>query len=775
MNIHVDDNNEITLGVQPDRDIDLHAGDTINIGSTDYEALTNKPQIEDVELVGNISLEDIGAASAADIPTKVSQLDNDEGYTAFSGSYNDLTDKPTIPEVPTNVSAFTNDAGYLSSETDPTVPSWAKQASKPAYTASEVGALPDTTVIPSKTSDLNNDSGFITTETDPTVPAWAKANTKPSYTAAEVGAVPTTRKVNNKALSADVSLTAADVSALPANTFIPTNVSDLNNDEGYISGMVILSYGNSTYADFKNAYDAKTVVYCRASSNSNPATGAQNRLAFMAYVNDASNPTEVEFQYYRSVSSHTESQQGDQVFVYKLTKTGGWTVTTREASSKVATSTGISKTYSNDTVTLALDSATQTSLGKADTAYQKPANGIPHTDLEHYYADAKAAGGAATNTQAIPYGVVDDTSTSTVYTATVAGITELKNGTCVMLRNGVATSAAGFTVNVNGLGAKPVYNNMAAATADTTIFNVNYTMLFVYDEDRVEGGCWVCYRGYNSDNNTIGYQLRTNSGTKPASDKGYRYRLWFTSADGTKWVPANTSTSTNATSARTPNTRPIDPFGSIIYYSTNGTTNANANLSATTQWEQYTLSLGYSFNTTGAALVLTYPAPVYIKCTPLANGSATLQGYTQSLPSTNDGYIYIFLGTAYNATNVELVPNHPVYYHDGTALRLWTNAASGGGGGASVVTVTTEAQCEYLDISGTGLQSAFWRLWLDSASEFPSGGLLVNIDVDSNGYRIPAMYNTVDGCLLVSEAHAAETGEFSDGGYISVTCYFISF
>ena len=31
----------------------------------------------------------------------------------FSGSYNDLTDKPTIPSVPTNVSAFNNDAGYL--------------------------------------------------------------------------------------------------------------------------------------------------------------------------------------------------------------------------------------------------------------------------------------------------------------------------------------------------------------------------------------------------------------------------------------------------------------------------------------------------------------------------------------------------------------------------------------------------------------------------------------------------------------------------------------
>ena len=31
----------------------------------------------------------------------------------FSGDYNDLTNKPTIPTVPTNISDFTNDAGYI--------------------------------------------------------------------------------------------------------------------------------------------------------------------------------------------------------------------------------------------------------------------------------------------------------------------------------------------------------------------------------------------------------------------------------------------------------------------------------------------------------------------------------------------------------------------------------------------------------------------------------------------------------------------------------------
>ena len=51
-------------------------------------------------------------------------------------------------------------------ESDPTVPGWAKQPEKPTYTASEVGALPDTTKIPSKTSDLQNDSGFLTEHQD---------------------------------------------------------------------------------------------------------------------------------------------------------------------------------------------------------------------------------------------------------------------------------------------------------------------------------------------------------------------------------------------------------------------------------------------------------------------------------------------------------------------------------------------------------------------------------------------------------------------------------
>lgn len=292
------------------------------------------------------------------------------------------------------------------------------------------------------------------------------------------------------------------------------------------------------------------------------------------------------------------------------------------------------------------------------------------------YAGSPAVGGNANTTNAILYGTVDGTSTSTAFTATVSGLTALAHGTCVMLKNGVVTSAAGFTIDVNGLGAKPVYNSMAAATADTTIFNINYTMLFVYDTDRVTGGCWVCYRGYNSDTNTIAYQVRTNSTAMPTVTRTRYYRLLFTSADDTKWVPANTGYDNSATSKKTVNQNAIDPFGRIVYMSGTTNVNANANVAAGVVWDRYTLNLGYSFNTTGQALALTYPAPVYVKCAPQSNGSAIIDSttpYVQALPSTDDGKIYIYLGMAYSETNIELVPVHPVYYYKDSAIRLWAN------------------------------------------------------------------------------------------------------
>jgi hypothetical protein len=118
--------------------------------------------------------------------------------------------------------------------------------------------------------------------------------------------------------------------------------------------LVLLKYGISTWQEFMDAYTTNSIVYCRASSNANPASGPQRRMAFMAYVNDEKSPTEVEFQYYRSVATHTNAQQGDQVYVYKLNKSTGWSVTVREAYTKIVAGTGLKTAYSNGVITISL-------------------------------------------------------------------------------------------------------------------------------------------------------------------------------------------------------------------------------------------------------------------------------------------------------------------------------------------------------------------------------------------------------------------------------------
>lgn len=167
-----------------------------------------------------------------------------------------------------------------------------------------------------------------------------------------------------------ITLSAPDVGALPSSTAIPSSAADVGaipapasassdnvlayNGTAWVADKrtVILSYGSSTWAEFISAYKSNAVMYCRASSNANPGTGTQGRLAFMAYVDNSDNPTNVEFQYYRSVSSHSYAQQGDQVFIYKLTSAGSWTVTVREAYTKIVPSTGLSSSYSNGVLTL---------------------------------------------------------------------------------------------------------------------------------------------------------------------------------------------------------------------------------------------------------------------------------------------------------------------------------------------------------------------------------------------------------------------------------------
>ena len=143
--------------------------------------------------------------------------------------------------------------------------------------------------------------------------------------------------------------------------------------------LVEMSYGESSaWAKFIAAYNAGSIVYCRASSNANPGTGSQTRKAFMAYVNNAANPTSVEFQYVRSNSSKSDSNQCDQVFVYTLTNASGgtWSVATRDMAPKINVDSTLNKTFSggaNASVTLGAKAMTGATGSAAGTAGIVPA------------------------------------------------------------------------------------------------------------------------------------------------------------------------------------------------------------------------------------------------------------------------------------------------------------------------------------------------------------------------------------------------------------------
>lgn len=168
-------------------------------GTNDYTELTNKPQINNVELSGNKTLDDLGIQAKGDYLTETTA---DEKYEP-KGNYlsKDVADETyqqkgdyltketadqdyqvkgnyaTKDELPTKTSELTNDSGFLTS-----IPSNYKTKEENDELYQTKGDYALKAEIPTKTSELTNDSNFITEETDPTVPSYVKSITEADIT-----------------------------------------------------------------------------------------------------------------------------------------------------------------------------------------------------------------------------------------------------------------------------------------------------------------------------------------------------------------------------------------------------------------------------------------------------------------------------------------------------------------------------------------------------------------------------------------------------------------
>jgi hypothetical protein len=277
--------------------------------------------------------------------------------------------------------------------------------------------------------------------------------------------------------------------------------------------LVEMAYGESNaWAKFIAAYNAHCIVYCRASSNANPGTGSQTRKAFMAYVNNADSPTSVEFQYYRSVSSKSDSQQGDQVFVYTLTNANGgtWSVTSRNTFSKIVAGTNMTSSYSSGTLTL---NATQPTVPTKTSDLTNDSGFITSSDLPTKTSDLTndGADGTSTYVEANELATVatsgsynDLSNKPTIPTVNDATLTIQKNGTSVATFT--ANSATATTANITVPTATSELTNDSGFITASSVPNGNYS----YNEIDT-GLTWL--QGQKIYSKTYYFQSLANMGT----------------------------------------------------------------------------------------------------------------------------------------------------------------------------------------------------------------------------------------------------------------------
>ena len=198
------------------------------------------------------------------IPTKVSAFENDVGYLT---KHQSLANYALKSELPKNVSDLTNDAKYITASGAP-VQSVNGKTGTVVLNATDVQALPNTTVIPTTTSQLTNNSGYITSAGAPVQSVNGKIGTV-SLNANDVGALPSTTTIPvvnnakltiqqngtevgnftaNSAVDKTVNITVPtklseleDDSSFAKTSELPTKTSELENDSGYITSSDIPS------------------------------------------------------------------------------------------------------------------------------------------------------------------------------------------------------------------------------------------------------------------------------------------------------------------------------------------------------------------------------------------------------------------------------------------------------------------------------------------------------------------------------------------------------
>lgn len=240
-------------------------------------------------------------------------------------------------------------------------------------------------------------------------------------------------------------------------------------------------------------------------------------------------------------------------------------------------------------------------------------------------------------------------------------------------------------------------------------------------------GSWYVLNFYDSNSDWGYYSRRIYTSVKAGSNKIFPYTLILKNADGR--YESNVTSSTTATSkAKNTHGFLLEP---LLWMYANATYNENVVVGTYNLYHYHSglIDGRYSFNVTTSS-GFTANRPIYLVGTINAtDGLFYLDDdwWTQTLPTTEDGKVYIYLGDAYDAYRLVFINPNPVYYYSKGGLRTYSGYAEKSGVAnkaiAANITTNTNGVAYYTNTSGTfgnirSASGAFYSTGQDVAPKF---------------------------------------------------------
>ena len=277
------------------------------------------------------------------------------------------------------------------------------------------------------------------------------------------------------------------------------------------------------------------------------------------------------------------------------------------------------------------------------------------------------------------YGTSSSAADATTKEVSIPNITTLEAGQIIIVQPSITSTVANSSLQLNEFTAYPMrYNGSAITTStDSIVWNANFPSLWVFD-----GTYWV-FLAHGLDSNTtytLNYDI--DAGQYVSGTGSYaisRYSLVMQKPDMTWEKITSTASSYSTGTTKTVNTSGF-LIDQIRYYNT--TTNlANGAKAATNVMYDKAASIDLRYSTNcGATTNWAVGDYIYLVGTVNATDGLfyldTTTWWTKTLPTTNDGKVYVRLGIVLTASSytLSLFEDHPAYYHDGTRIRKYVKA-----------------------------------------------------------------------------------------------------